>query len=339
VDALRRDRDVQTGLFSGLTGLAFAADLVDRAAHAKLLSTLDGLIVRRSEPILKRIDGSASGVAEYDLDLVSGLTGIGAYLMAREHGEALRPILDCLAGLLGRSDEVPVWHAPPELLPDDERAGCPRGRLNCGLAHGMPGPLVLLALAKAAGVDEPRLGEAVEQASAWLVAQAFEDEWGINWPAFVRVGSDRPEPPARAAWCYGAPGVARALWLAGAALEDARLRDIAVAALEAVHRRPPAARRIDAPTFCHGRAGLLQITLRMANDSGSQTLRAAGEELALDLARAFRPEWILGYRDLDHAGRPVDQAGLLYGAAGIALVLLAATTPVPPPWDRMFLLA
>ena len=339
VDSLRRDRTAQTGLISGLAGLAFAADLVGRQANAQLLSTLDGLIRRRTEPILRRADGTRTGVAEHDVDVVSGLAGIGAYFLTRADRAALGPILERLAALLGRGGAVPAWYSPVELLPEDDRADFPLGRMNCGLAHGVPGPLALLALATTVGADAVGLLDAIEQASSWLVDRAVEDEWGINWPAFVRVGADRPEPPARAAWCYGAPGVARALWLAGAALEDTCLRDVGVAALEAVHRRPPEARHIDAPTFCHGRAGLLQITLRMANATGSPTLRAAGEELAHELAREFRPDWILGYRDLDPAARPVDQAGLLHGAAGIALVLLAAATHVPPRWDRLFLLS
>ena len=34
----------------------------------------------------------------------------------------------------------------------------------------------------------------------------------------------------------------------------------------------------------------------------------------------------------------VDDSGLLNGAAGIALALLAAATPVEPVWDRLLLL-
>jgi len=35
----------------------------------------------------------------------------------------------------------------------------------------------------------------------------------------------------------------------------------------------------------------------------------------------------------------VDDSGLLMGVAGIALALLAATTPVEPAWDRMLLIS
>ena len=37
--------------------------------------------------------------------------------------------------------------------------------------------------------------------------------------------------------------------------------------------------------------------------------------------------------------RWVDDPGLLTGAAGVALALLAACTPVEPAWDRMLLVS
>jgi hypothetical protein len=48
---------------------------------------------------------------------------------------------------------------------------------------------------------------------------------------------------------------------------------------------------------------------------------------------------VLGFRSLEPAGNAVDQAGLLDGAPGVALVLLAAATDAEPTWDRLFLLA
>jgi class I lanthipeptide synthase len=340
VAALRRETDAPAGLISGLAGLAFAADLVDKDAYGKLLLTLDGLIRRHTEGILNRIGGRASGVLEHDIDVVSGLAGIGAYFLARADEESMRPTLERLVRLLRADGPIRAWHTPPELLTDEDAAAYPAGRLNLGLAHGLPGPLALLALSSSAGLESADIREAIERAASWLIDHAVDDDWGINWPAFVAVGREGAQaPPTRAAWCYGAPGIARVLWLAGVALDDSRLRERAVAALEAVHRRPFQVRRIDAPTFCHGIAGVLQITLRIANDSGSRELHLAGQELAGQLIDRFEPDSILGYRDLEPDGRSVDQAGVLRGAAGTALVLLAAAAPVTPRWDRAFLLS
>jgi lantibiotic biosynthesis protein len=51
------------------------------------------------------------------------------------------------------------------------------------------------------------------------------------------------------------------------------------------------------------------------------------------------PDSILGVRNLEAGGRRIDQAGLLDGAPGVVLALLAANGGVDPAWDRMFLLS
>jgi lantibiotic biosynthesis protein len=53
---------------------------------------------------------------------------------------------------------------------------------------------------------------------------------------------------------------------------------------------------------------------------------------------ACSPDYRLGVRDETVPGTFVDNPGLLTGAAGVALVLLATATPVLPEWDRLFLL-
>ncbi|WP_277752743.1 lanthionine synthetase LanC family protein [Streptomyces sp. L2] len=107
--------------------------------------------------------------------------------------------------------------------------------------------------------------------------------------------------PARSAWCYGAPGVAHALWLAGTALGDHDLHDVATEAMAAVLRRPAHMRFIDSPTFCHGVAGLLQIVLRFAHATRLPFLHDAADHLWSSCplptslsARGATPRWIPG---------------------------------------------
>ncbi len=109
--------------------------------------------------------------------------------------------------------------------------------------------------------------------------------------------------------------------------------------MHAVYRRPTKARQIDSPTFCHGVAGLLQITLRFAHDTELQSFHVAACDLLGQLLSQFEPETLLGYRSEEHKGHRVDRPGLLDGAVGVVLVLLSAANPVEPTWDRMFLLA
>jgi hypothetical protein len=77
----------------------------------------------------------------------------------------------------------------------------------------------------------------------------------------------------------------------------------------------------------------------MAADSGSDELTLAAGTLAGRLVDSFEPDSIFGYRDIEPDGGRTEQPGMLEGAAGVALVLLASATSQPPTWDRMFLLS
>jgi hypothetical protein len=128
------------------------------------------------------------------------------------------------------------------------------------------------------------------------------------------------------------------MWLAGVALDRPEWRDLAVDAMQAVYRRPVAARLIDSPTFCHGIAGLLQVTLRFANDTGLPAFTDAAVTLTGQLLGEYEPGSVLGYRSREPNDRRVDFPGLLDGAPGVVVTLLAAATQAEPVWDRAFLL-
>ena len=127
--------------------------------------------------------------------------------------------------------------------------------------------------------------------------------------------------------------------MAAEALGNEEQRKLAVSAMEAVFRRPIPARRINSPTFCHGKAGLLEIGLRFANETGAAGLARECQNLAKELLDNYQPESLLGFRNIEIADHEVDQPGLLDGSPGVALVLLAAATGVEPTWDRLFLLS
>ena len=283
------------------------------------------------------------------------MSGVGAYLLLRR-GEpgtaaALRLLLGSLVELTGGDAGGPRWRTPPGHLGADERARYPGGYLNCGLAHGIPGPLAVLSLALRDGVEVRGLPAAVARTAGWLATHRTDDPSGPNWPNAVplatrRAGAAGPDPdppvpvvPARTAWCYGAPGVAAALALAGEALGQAAYRELAGAALGAALARSGEGRRIDSPTFCHGQAGLLAVTSSLARATGDPGLRRSAAAMTARLLDRFDPAAPLGYRDVEAGGRAIDQPGLLTGAPGVALALLGATSPTEPAWARLFLLA
>jgi hypothetical protein len=176
-----------------------------------------------------------------------------------------------------------------------------------GLAHGASGPLAALALLLP---YVPGVRPALRALADHVRAADVE----------------------RVTWCTGAAGVARALWLAGRALDDAALRARAdeLALLDIEHRTP---------TLCHGTAGALLVSALFWWDTGDKRHRAHTAQLCSRLLDAYQPEALFGFRDVEPDGSIVDNPGVLVGAAGIALVLNALTAPRPPVWPRLFLLA
>jgi class I lanthipeptide synthase len=337
------------GLFGGLSGLAFAAASLSRGGtrYQRLLTALDETLAPDAAALGAGLHTGREPGSVGAFDVISGASGIGAYLLERDPHRVLPEVLGGLVSLAESQEGQPRWVTPAHLLGDEAMVRLyPWGNLNCGLAHGIPGPLALLALALSKGVEVPGQAEALRRLADWLVVHRADDEWGVHWPSAVPLpppGAPDPEParlePSRCAWCYGSPGVARALWLAGAALDDARLRELAVEAMLAVLRRPVERRWIDSPTFCHGVAGLLQIVLRFAHDTGLPAFSEGAGELVDQLLAAYEPERPLGYASLEPGSNPVDRPGLLDGAPGVAMVLLAAATDAEPTWDRIFLLS
>jgi lantibiotic biosynthesis protein len=349
-----------TGLFSGLSGLAFAGWQLSRDGirYQRFLLSLDDTISSEATALATHVRHSAY-VSMNDFDVISGLSGIGAYLLSRHEeavtGAALAAVVDALISLVTRNEALPAWHTPAHLLFDDTaRKNYPLGNLNCGLAHGIPGVLAFLSLVRLTDLSFEHLDEAIVTTATWLSTHRFDDEWGVNWPSAIPLRSSEvdgktilaeadlknsPGGPSRTAWCYGSPGIARALWLAGRALSRDDFKQLAIDAMEAVFRRPIAVRMIDSPTFCHGVAGLLAVTIRFANETGSPLFRNECQKLTKQILSTFHPDSLLGFRNLEYGGNQTDQPGFLDGASGVAIVLLSAAIGVEPGWDRVFLLS
>jgi lantibiotic biosynthesis protein len=351
-----------SALFEGFGALGFAASYLAGASsrYARLLERVDDCVCEGAEALAETVISRHDGFHIAELDLVSGLAGHATYLLARRSrtrpAAALRRVLEALVTLATPAREgVPRWHTPRSLVmqnPETLRTQYTDGYLDCGLAHGIPGPLAVLSIATREGVEVPGARDAIATFADWLLAHRKDDAWGINWPAAVPLQVDargEPEPvlpsaslgneAARSGWCYGAPGIARALWLAGAALGELRYQQSALDAIRATFRRPWSERRIDSPTFCHGVAGYLQCVLRFAHETRLPELVLAARTLTGRLLAMRAADAPLGYRTLEMYGTPVDQPGLVDGAAGVVAVLLSASTGVEPAWDRAFLLA
>jgi lantibiotic biosynthesis protein len=332
------------GLFGGLAGLAFATWYLSHGdtRYCRARSAVEDELLPRA---LAAADSLADkcGMPVEDYDLISGLSGVAAYLLCRTRDNrallALTRIIDALVKVAERDTPNPAWYTPADLISTKSMIGqYPNGILNCGLAHGVPGILTVLALAYRENIAVPHLRPAIERLARWLANQRRTERWGDSWPAAVAVGAPDITAPAPVGWCYGNPGVARALWLAGNVVDDDALCETAIEALKSGNSRLK--RRADAsPTFCHGAAGRLQITMRFASETRLLDFADAACRTLDQLVARFSEDAAFGYRDYNFDTGPEDRTGVLDGAAGVALVLLAAASSQDPGWDRIFLLS
>ncbi|MGH8791258.1 MAG: lanthionine synthetase C family protein [Stackebrandtia sp.] len=268
-------------------------------------------------------------------DAVTGLAGVGrALLAARQSGlpgvePGLHSSLTALTAILTpREGTRPGWHLPADAHPHTVTVH-PSGAATTGMAHGVAGPLALLSTAHSSGCTVPGQLEAIRHAADWLLRWQHDDG---RWPPYVTGeeldNNTPPSTPGRGdAWCYGTPGIARALALADQALDDRSLTNAATSALESMTDRTAAEWDVAGPTLCHGHAGVAQSAL-----AGTPLAEAA----ATAVVDAFDPDTRFGFQHRDH-GHVRDQPGLLTGAAGAALAL-ADHTGLPAPtrpisWD------
>lgn len=325
----------RAGLYAGAGAIAFVLDTAERVQPNSYARQRDRLLAHLSRVAEKRLNAAADRIrhgrctsfAEYDL--ITGLTGIGLlFLRTRPESEVLGRILHYLAALTepvrNGNTTVPGWwveHDPDPLLPT------PGGHLNFGLAHGITGPLALMALAYREGRSVDGQREAINAIVQHLHRHAHHDNGRTWWPQWTTNTAQpiRDDPP-RPSWCYGTPGIARALQLGAIALGDAALQHHAEHALALSLTDTAHIQQLTGTGLCHGWAGAYLTAARAAADAVSPALPTALPTVTERFSAA--------------ASQGTEDLSLLDGAAGIALAAqrLLTNAPSTTGWESCLLI-
>jgi hypothetical protein len=329
---------LKPSLFGGFTGVALAADLVGHLLDPEAGDRNEAV----DDALLRLLGQPNRWPAPHDL--VEGVTGLGVYALQRHPRpvaiESLRRVVERLHERARHDEHGLCWWTPPEEIHEEWRKQYPTGRADLGVAHGVTGAIALLGGICGVGIEQAAARSLLEAAVRWLCGHSIATEAGPTFPLWVAPGF---EPyPARSAWCYGDPGIAAALLTAarGANVPDWGQAAVALACRAA--ERPASTTGVVNACFCHGAAGLAHLYNRIYQATGEPTLgRAAAYwlERTLDFylqAREKGDGWVQGRREQPWTWTGI---GLVEGAAGVALVLLAATSSIEPIWDRIFLVS
>jgi hypothetical protein len=327
------DSSSSAHLYYGAPAVAFVLHRATRAHPeyerelARMNRAVDRIVLSRLERAHARMDADGLPLLA-EFDTIRGMAGLGALLLARApQGPLFRNLLAYLVRLTapvtvhGRT--LPGWWSP---VGPGGRADTafPGGHANTGMAHGIAGPLTLLAAALRRGIEVDGQVEAIERILAWFDTWQRSSPAGAWWPYWVTRaqldGTCGLVGPQRPSWCYGAAGVARAQLLAADALGDQRRYAAAQSTLARVFTEEPMA--LDS-SLCHGRTGLavLAHATALGNAPGLCAALSDGD------AAAMADELLV------RAG-----IGLLEGAAGIATTLHTLHAPSPDMGWAVFLL-
>ncbi|WAU78315.1 lanthionine synthetase C family protein (plasmid) [Streptomyces sp. Qhu-G9] len=327
-----------TSLYEGAPAVAYVLTFLNSPAAARRLAELDGhvrrLTAQRLDRAHARIDRAALADTS-EFDLISGLTGLGVYHLRKNNKTEVRDILTYLIRLTepitAQRQTLPGWWSTGSIrTPRPEDTG---GHGNFGIAHGIAGPLALLATTARHGYTAPGHKSAITRICHWL------DQWQIGlredarWPEWIsraelRRGQSKQTNPRRPSWCYGTPGIARAQQLAGLALGDTAIQDQAGLALAGCLRNEHQLALLTDASLCHGWAGLLQVTRRAAHDE-------KGGQLSELLPRVQAG----AVAHLKRHGMP-DSPGLMEGNAGPLLIRPDRNSATPDTsWDLCLLLS
>ncbi|WP_026931900.1 lanthionine synthetase C family protein [Glycomyces tenuis] len=326
----------RAGLYAGAPALAFVLDIAERSFPGRYTPHRDRLLDLVVQAAHQRLDtagerlraGRPTHFAEYDL--ISGLTGIGRLLLRIRPDEAvLGRILEHLIALThpirrGADRRIGWWvdHDPDPILPTHG------GHANFGLAHGISGPLAFLSIAYTTGRTVEGQLEAITAITEHLSGIAQHGPTGTWWPQWTAAAGNSHEHghPPRPSWCYGTPGIARAVQLAAIATCNATLQRLAEQALAVSLAHPAHHEQLTEAGLCHGWAGACLTAWYAARDAASPDLARLLPETTASFVTGFE--------------RSTSNRSLLGGTAGIALTAmqLAADATSTTGWEQCLLL-
>ncbi len=322
-------------LFGGLTGVAFAINEAsfEETRYQKMLDKLhQHLLIHLQDAYISPLAKSPTESGAYDV--IQGASGVGRYLL--EHVEkpdfyqALIRLIEALIAFTKpksiQGKEVPGWFLSPEDILNARKYSQTRGNFNLGLAHGIPGVMAFLSIALMKGVEVAGQKDAISLTAQWIQHRGSTAASQTVWPYHItweeEVEGKKGQEVSKDAWCYGTPGVARSLFLAGGALKNEQLKSLAIESLRGVFTRDQSDWDLPGPMLCHGLAGLYLIA------------RAMGEEvcsLKEQILTFYNPDHPFGFSDIEWSkkGQPivVHKPGFLEGASGLLLAILSEHKP------------
>jgi lantibiotic biosynthesis protein len=316
VDGVTAGVGLDASLHFGFTGIAWAwQHVMGREEHDDSLAAVDLAVLE-----LLRHAG-----ARLAPGLLFGLAGMAIYALDRGTALADACLAEIVDRLVATADPDPSglrwWLPPPPGTAYVERF--PRGFYDLGIDVGSAGIVAACARIAGRGIAAARAREVVAQAIRWMIGR--QTARGI--PSKLDAAG---EAVHGFGWCKGELGMAIALLRAATETGDAGYLERAIILGGRAARVHPG--DCTEPGFHIGAAGALHAFHRLYQATRLPMFHDAALAWLARLISLRRPgAGIAGFTSSDGETRQ----GLVQGAAGVGLALLATTTEHAPRWDRV----
>lgn len=329
----------------GFTGYVYTLEFLSQncKGYEKLLDTLETILLALTKDRLSEIKRSNIVKEEY-FDVIQGVSSVARYLLSKEKLTSeqrvlVKEILNYLADLINNDPTIYAEYMPNEKL----RKKFPSGYINLGVAHGILGPLYVLALGFKK-FDMTQYLLSIEKGLSYYERSFFTNKIGkiIGWNGRVSDAVENEGFRFNSSWCYGSLGMARVLYNIAKIIDSRKFREMATdvftSSIDYVNSS-----EILNNAICHGRSGIMLLFNLMYLDTGKIQFKTISDNLFREIVRAAsNSEYIFVERDVYFRGVNFDKVidyidfGLLNGVSGIVLALMAQRTGASSPLDRMF---
>ena len=204
----------------------------------------------------------------------------------------------------------------------------PNGCINYSMSHGIAGALGALSFAY-----RKRPNPDVRKTMETLITEFLQSQYYVDgiayWPGRITIEQylSEEEPscfPSRMSWCYGSPGILRALYLAADALSMEDIKRFSIDEMAKIAAMDTEKYIFDSPIVCHGLAGVALVMRSMYNDTQNGTFADKAREITDMLVYNF------AYREKENCNltgmKQIRKYDYLEGYTGILQTIYTAMT-------------
>lgn len=348
VPLLENRSDMNLSMFSGISGIGLSTVCLSKngTRYKNFINSINNLIKNKLENNLMNLE-KKSCLNDYDYDAITGISGVLNYCMLfkddmeKEVNMMLKYIVNLSKDKENMDIELPGWYIEPyNLNIKKEKKILEKGFFNIGLSHGIPTLLVNLCNAKQIGIEVDGQQEAIEKFSRFLFKHKIDEKNGYGWNYAVSFeeykNNTRPKECCRDAWCYGTPGVAYSLLIAGKTLNNEEYVNYAIESMKVAAKRSKDA---ISPTFCHGFSGIAYISNKFYELTNIDEFKYISLELCDKVLSFYNEKNRFNFIDVEKKEDKIsyyNSVGIIEGTVGILLTLLSIKNGRKTPWDVAF---